>query len=570
MSSPTLDDLYHMTAHIFSEQNSDRPATATFAHFVEVCGMLSIHDRKKKREGINVTDALCKALGWFFPLMARFHVKSVEQLVFRKFPYACPYCRELPHRDEKCKVVKGTSRTVDHHAVQAKYQQNAHLRPKGLNEWQRMFADIYPRSAEERAGRSTIGLLEELGEMAEAVRVFERHPKYFAGEAADVFSYLMGIANEHALTLDQSEQKVFSFESEFLRRYPGLCVQCGYQICVCPAVPDSTVGRMAKELELNNGASLFGLEPEAFEARGVSVADEALANMGGYPRLAALPFDRGEVNSALVVLCLRLSDALEASDPVATAKLRSIALTAASALAPAGSREHSGTVAKVLSELQSLTPQVQEQITAALPKEAAPLAHRLGALLTRKRVLLVLASPKDQDPLRLQTEERAIKEAIQLSQHRDSIQVKVLPAATTDDLRRELLQTDYDILHFSGHGAKDASLIFEDPAGGTSAAPFSSIRGLVARYPSIVCVILNACHSLNAIKEPIAPVTVGMDAVVDDPAAIEFARGFYDALGANKGVLFAVAEGRSAVDLKGLSGGLPLVVLTSTSTKSAA
>jgi hypothetical protein len=49
MASPSLDDLYHMTARIFSEQNADRPLTTTFAHFVEVSGMLSIHDRKKRR-----------------------------------------------------------------------------------------------------------------------------------------------------------------------------------------------------------------------------------------------------------------------------------------------------------------------------------------------------------------------------------------------------------------------------------------------------------------------------------------------------------------------------------------
>src|SRR5438094_6992057 len=121
MASPSLDDLYHMTARIFSEQNADRPLTTTFAHFVEVSGMLSIHDRKKKREGLTVTDALCKALGWFFPLMAKCRVVSVEELVYRKFPFACPYCRQLPHVEGQCKVVKGTLGTVNHPALVQKY-----------------------------------------------------------------------------------------------------------------------------------------------------------------------------------------------------------------------------------------------------------------------------------------------------------------------------------------------------------------------------------------------------------------------------------------------------------------
>jgi hypothetical protein len=47
-----LDELYKMVAYIYGDKNLTRTTTATFAHFVEVCGMLTIHDRKKKREGI--------------------------------------------------------------------------------------------------------------------------------------------------------------------------------------------------------------------------------------------------------------------------------------------------------------------------------------------------------------------------------------------------------------------------------------------------------------------------------------------------------------------------------------
>src|ERR1700740_2191578 len=94
--SPRLDDLYKMVAYIYGDKLSSRSTAATFAHLVEVCGMLTIHDRKKKREGLDVADALCKALGWYFPLLAKFKVSSVEKLIFRKFPLCCPYCREAP------------------------------------------------------------------------------------------------------------------------------------------------------------------------------------------------------------------------------------------------------------------------------------------------------------------------------------------------------------------------------------------------------------------------------------------------------------------------------------------
>jgi NTP pyrophosphatase (non-canonical NTP hydrolase) len=210
--------------------------------------MLTIHDRRKKREGASVVDALCKALGWYFPLMAKFRILSIEELVFRKFPYACPYCRRAPHEDGPCKVVKGTKSTVDHDELRQLCIRNQEKKPRFLNGWQQMFQDIYPRSTSDQ-GRSTIGLLEELGELAEALRVFEQHPMYLLGEAADTFSYLMGIANEHQLHLEIDDKR-FSLENEFLRRYPGLCPQCGFMVCVCRSVPDATVGRMAKELEI--------------------------------------------------------------------------------------------------------------------------------------------------------------------------------------------------------------------------------------------------------------------------------------------------------------------------------
>src|SRR4051794_27733639 len=196
-----LDDLYCMVAHIYSEQNANRSAVATYAHFVEVCGMLTLHDSDKVRESVTLEDALCKALGWYFPLLAKFRVSSVETLIFRKYPRVCPYCRRLQHEDDGCKRKEGaTPETVDHGALRAAYATHKSTRPIGLNEWQKMFQAIYPRFRKDK-GFSLLGLMEELGELGEAVRVFERFPKYFAGEAADVFSYLMGIANEHQTRL---------------------------------------------------------------------------------------------------------------------------------------------------------------------------------------------------------------------------------------------------------------------------------------------------------------------------------------------------------------------------------
>ena len=144
-SQISLDDLYVMTAQMYSHRNEDRPASATFAHFVEVCAALTAQTRQKRRESLDFPGALCKALGWYFPLLAKLNVRSVEELIFRKFPGVCPYCRSAPHDEMKCKLVKGTDETVDHAALREKYHENTTQRPVTLDQWREMFATIYPR-----------------------------------------------------------------------------------------------------------------------------------------------------------------------------------------------------------------------------------------------------------------------------------------------------------------------------------------------------------------------------------------------------------------------------------------
>ena len=47
-----LDDLYKMVAYTYSDLNPLRPASATFAHFVEVCGDVTVkrYEKRKMRE----------------------------------------------------------------------------------------------------------------------------------------------------------------------------------------------------------------------------------------------------------------------------------------------------------------------------------------------------------------------------------------------------------------------------------------------------------------------------------------------------------------------------------------
>jgi len=133
----------------------------------------------------------------------------------------------------------------------------------------------------------------------------------------------MGVANEHAIRLAQDKDETFSFQDEFLRRYPGLCTQCGFSVCVCPSVPAATIGRMAKEIEIAPEEQPFTNDLQTFERDGRVVAHRVLELQGGYNGLSTqFPIDRGDANRALILLCNGIADAVERSNPDLASALR--------------------------------------------------------------------------------------------------------------------------------------------------------------------------------------------------------------------------------------------------------
>lgn len=151
------------------------------------------------------------------------------------------------------------------------------------------------------------------------------------------------------------------------------------------------------------------------------------------------------------------------------------------------------------------------------------------------KVLILFANPKRTLPLQLSLEEEIIRTAIELSKHKRKIQLTFVVASTVHDLRRALLNDDFQIVHFSGHGT-GLGIILEDQWGEPHQVPQEALAKLLEDYKSIKCVILNACYSVSQallISSQTAH-TIAMDDQLDDKAAIEFSRGFYDAVGAGK------------------------------------
>jgi hypothetical protein len=167
-------------------------------------------------------------------------------------------------------------------------------------------------------------------------------------------------------------------------------------------------------------------------------------------------------------------------------------------------------------------------------------------------ILLVCANPRGSDPLRTAEEDRTLRESLRLSPNRDAFQVETLNAATIDDLRRALLRKPFHVVHFSGHGTQ-GGLVFEDAQGNLMVPQSAALADLLQRR-GVKVALLNACYSLSVgtITALGLDYTVASTGPISDPGAIEFARGFYDAIGAGTDVPDAYAEGLSAARLKGL------------------
>lgn len=168
-------------------------------------------------------------------------------------------------------------------------------------------------------------------------------------------------------------------------------------------------------------------------------------------------------------------------------------------------------------------------------------------------VLVIFANPRGTNQLRLQNEDRIIRECIERSTYRQNFKLEIRHAARPDDFARALLHKDYRIVQFSGHGTEEG-LAFENETGDIQIIPKDSIVETLSAYsPPIECAILNACYAeiyADDLSTNI-PYTIVMSGSISDESATEFTRGFYDAIGAGKTIQFAYQEGCRRIKLKG-------------------
>lgn len=159
--------------------------------------------------------------------------------------------------------------------------------------------------------------------------------------------------------------------------------------------------------------------------------------------------------------------------------------------------------------------------------------------LDKIKVLFLSSEPKNITNLRLGEECREIQGQLNKSRLRESIELIPIFSARAGDIIESILQNSPNIVHFSGHGSSYGNLCIENESGCIHEITSDAVSSLFKLVKdSVQCVLLNACYSEIQAKEIAKHIdyVIGMKKEIGDVAAINFATGFYRAIGAGKSI----------------------------------
>ena len=182
------------------------------------------------------------------------------------------------------------------------------------------------------------------------------------------------------------------------------------------------------------------------------------------------------------------------------------------------------------------------------------------------RVLAMVSSPSDYDPLDVEHERQKVEQALANLIDRDLVELHWLEDATLRALRRLLMESeDFHVFHYVGHAEYDeqagsGAIVLEDREGrGRSVPAWQFSQTLHDNRKSLRLAVLNGCEgSIVAPDDPFAglatsivqrgiPAVIAMQFAITDAAAIVFAEGFYEALAAGYPVDAALGAARMAI-----------------------
>lgn len=165
-------------------------------------------------------------------------------------------------------------------------------------------------------------------------------------------------------------------------------------------------------------------------------------------------------------------------------------------------------------------------------------------------ILFLSANP--QRDLNLDREMRLVGDTLAMAHCRDKFKLEKQTDLQLGDLQAQLMRFQPHIVHFSGHGDGNGSIVVMEDRRPVS-VPLKALGDLFAILrDNVRLVVLNSCFS-QPLAEQIAQVidcVVGTNEAIGDGAAIEFARAFYGGLANGKSVHTAFSLGVNALDLR--------------------
>jgi WD40 repeat protein len=181
------------------------------------------------------------------------------------------------------------------------------------------------------------------------------------------------------------------------------------------------------------------------------------------------------------------------------------------------------------------------------------------------RILGIVSSPADKQLLDEGKEKRQLAGALGDLVKEGLAEVSWVPSATWADVQDSLRDGPWHAVHFIGHGGFDPDLgegvlclVGDD--GLTDAVESTRLIDLLrSARPAPPLIVLNSCSGARGSTTDLFSGTaaalirggfgavVAMQYEITAPAAVEFTRGFYNAVARNRGVDVAVTDGRRAV-----------------------
>ena len=204
----------------------------------------------------------------------------------------------------------------------------------------------------------------------------------------------------------------------------------------------------------------------------------------------------------------------------------------------------------------------KEPLVRNVPAPHAPTALAVASPL---RVLAMVSSPRGLPALDVDAERERLEVALKPQLDAGRVELHWLEDVSWEGVHRMLLESEWHVLHFIGHGTYDVEtdegvLAFVGRDGRADYVTASTLSDLLDEAePTPRLVVLNSCQSAAggttdlfsgtaaALAHSGIRAVAAMQFSISDTAALAFARGFYTALAHGRGIDEAVRSGRIGI-----------------------